>query len=117
MMKLRSVMSKQRTKIEWCDYTINCFWGCDGGCPYCAARRIARRFGRRIGEKRGYSKETVERMASFKPVFLSDQLELIAKIKQPSRIFVSEMGDWCGLNQPRQWTQQALDYMRRFPEH
>ena len=110
-------MSKHRTKIEWCDYTVNCFWGCDGGCSYCAARRIAKRFGRHIGEKRGYSRETVERMANFKPVFLHDQLKLIEKIKKPSRIFVSEMGDWCGTNQPRQWTEQALDYMRHFPEH
>lgn len=110
-------MSKRRTKIEWCDYTVNCFWGCDGGCPYCAARKIAKRFGRNIGEKRGYPAETVERMANFKPVFLPDQLELIGKIRQPSRIFVSEMGDWCGKNVSRVWSEQALDYMRLFSMH
>jgi protein gp37 len=110
-------MSKQRTKIEWCDYTVNCFWGCDKGCPYCAARKIARRFGRHIGERRGYSREIIERMAEFKPVFLPDQLELINKIKQPSKLFVSEMGDWCGENVPAEWTERALEYMRRFSRH
>lgn len=110
-------MSKQRTKIEWCDYTVNCFWGCDKGCPYCAARKIARRFGRYIGEKRGYPAEIIERMAKFKPVFLPDQLDLISQIRRPSRLFVSEMGDWCGENVPVEWTERALDYVRRFSQH
>ncbi len=110
-------MSKRRTKIEWCDYTINCFWGCDQGCSYCAARKIAKRFGRHIGESRGYQAETVERMAEFRPVFLPDQLELIGKIKNPSKMFVSEMGDWCGKNVPGEWTERALDCMRRFSQH
>lgn len=110
-------MSKRRTKIEWCDYTVNCFWGCDEGCPYCAARKLAKRFGRHIGEKRGYPAGVIERMAEFKPVFLPDQLDLIGQIRQPSRIFISEMGDWCGKNVPREWSEQTLGYMRRFPQH
>lgn len=83
----------ETTKIEWCDHTINCFWGCRNGCSYCAARSIAQRFGRRIGTKRGYAKEVIERMASFEPVFLADQLQKLYTIKKPSRIFMSFMGE------------------------
>jgi len=108
---------KRRTKIEWCDYTINCFWGCEGGCPYCAARKLARRFGRHIGQARHYPPEIVDRMAEFKPVFLPDQLDLVAKIKEPSKFFVSEMGDWCGKNVPAEWSEQALEVMRKSPQH
>jgi len=36
----------QKTKIEWCDYTINPVKGyCPVGCPYCYARRMYDRFG------------------------------------------------------------------------
>lgn len=110
-------MIKRKTKIEWCDYTVNCFWGCDQGCPYCAARRIARRFGRYLGEKRGYPPEISARMAAFQPVFLPDQLDFIARVQAPSRFFISEMGDWCGLNVPEVWSETALTVMRRYPQH
>lgn len=110
-------MRKAKTKIEWCDYTINCFWGCEGGCPYCVARKIARRFGRYIGNRRGYPSDIVQRMAEFKPVFLPDQLERISEISKPSRIFISEMGDWCGIDVPTEWLEQALSTMRRYPQH
>jgi DNA repair photolyase len=32
-----------KTKIEWCDATINPVVGCLHNCPYCYARRQARR--------------------------------------------------------------------------
>lgn len=110
-------MPKNKTKIDWCDYTINCFWGCDGGCPYCAARKIARRFGRYLGKKRGYPPEIVEKMANFEPLFLPDQLDRISEIKERSTIFISEMGDWCGINVPPALSQRALDVMRLYPQH
>lgn len=35
-----------KTKIEWCDYTINPLKGlCPMACPYCYARRMYKRFG------------------------------------------------------------------------
>jgi protein gp37 len=33
-----------RTKIEWCDFTLNPITGCKRGCSYCYARRIHERF-------------------------------------------------------------------------
>ena len=56
-------------------------------------------------------------MAEFRPVFLPDQLEIVSKIKEPSRLFISEMGDWCGRNVPREWSEIALGTMRRYPRH
>lgn len=34
----------KKTKIDWCDITINPVVGCKRGCPYCYARRINDRF-------------------------------------------------------------------------
>ena len=86
-------MKMQRTKIEWCDYTCNCFWGCLEECSYCQARSLARRFGKRIGEKRGYNPEVIQKMREFKPVFLKDRLQMLYTIKNPSKIFMSFMGE------------------------
>jgi protein gp37 len=91
-----------KTKIEWCDYTCNCFWGCENGCSYCQARKIAHRFGESIGRKRAaeapkiYTPEVIQRMKEFKPVFLPDQLAWLYTIKPPARIFIDFMGDWAG---------------------
>ena len=83
----------ENTKIEWANHTINNFWGCRNNCSYCVARSIAKRFGRRIGTARGYSKEVIEKMANFEPIFLADQLQKLYTIKKPSRIFMSFMGE------------------------
>jgi len=105
-----------KTSIEWCDWTINCFWGCRNGCSYCAARSIARRFGRSIGTKRGYSPEVIGKMANFEPVFLGDQLLKIVTLKKPTRIFMSFMGEpFCKEFEPHM--QMTLDYIKQFPQH
>lgn len=106
-----------KTKIEWCDVTLNCFWGCLKGCSYCQARNMARRFGRCIGEARGYSEEVIQRMVNFRPVFLEDQLAQISKLKKPSRIFVSFMGDPFGAWNVAEAMDLVLDATRAHPQH
>lgn len=109
--------TKAKTKIDWCDYTVNCFWGCTHGCQYCQARSLAWRFGERIGTKRGYPDFIIQKMKNFEPVFLPDQLEVIKTIKKPSRIFMSFMGDPFDVKFRADDLTQAFDYMRHYPQH
>ena len=71
-----------KTKIEWCDYTINPVKGlCPVGCSYCYARRMYKRF--------KWDKTIRE------DVTVYDQLD---KMKAGSRVFIGStielFGDW-----------------------
>ncbi len=67
----------KKSKIEWCDYTINPIKGyCPNDCPYCYAHRMYNRFG-------------WDRKLRFdESVFKG-----LKTIKEPSRIFVGSMID------------------------
>ncbi|MCX5717269.1 MAG: DUF5131 family protein [Nitrospirae bacterium] len=84
------------TKIEWCDETLNPFWGCTHGCSYCQARRIAHMRAERIGKPRGYSPEVIEKMKRFEPVWLPDAYRILGQILKWTKsktIFIGFMGD------------------------
>ena len=84
------------TKIEWCNETLNPFWGCTHGCPYCQARRIAHMRAERIGRLRGYPSKVIAKMKRFEPVWLPDAdriLDAPRKWKKPRTIFIGFMGD------------------------
>lgn len=71
-----------RTKIEWCDYTVNPIKGlCPQACSYCYARRMYKRF---------HWDETVR----FMPSVFND----MAKMKAGSRCFIGStmelFGEW-----------------------
>lgn len=89
-----------KTKIEWCDYTWNPVTGCLHGCPYCYARRIALRF-----------------QGHFRPAFHPERLEEPGRIKKPSKIFVTSMGDLFGEWVPREWIIQVLKVVHENPQH
>ncbi len=105
------------TKVEWCDATINCFWGCLKGCSYCQARSLAHRFGRRIGEARGYPPDLVEKMTRFDPVWLPDQLNQIPRTRKHSRFFVSFMGDPFGDWNPPSCVPTVFAWARAYYQH
>jgi len=66
-----------KTKIEWCDYTINPVKGmCPVGCPYCYARAMYKRFKR--DESLSYHDEVFKGVHS---------------LRNPSRIFVGSTID------------------------
>lgn len=109
-------MTKVKTKIDWCDYTINCFWGCRKGCSYCVSRGMAKRFSKRIGVARNYSQEIIDNMVKFNPVYLHDQLENIYKIKKPSRIFMSMMGEPFS-NEFDQFIPEVMNVIKDNPQH
>ena len=88
-------------KIEWTDYTWSPVTGCKHGCSYCYANRIAQRI---YPEK-------------FAPTFRPERLKELAKLKQPSKIFVCDMGDLFGDWVPADWIIDVLESVWDYPEH
>jgi len=77
------------TKIEWCDKTWNPITGCtkcSPGCVNCYAFKIAYT---RLAGRFGYPADDPFRPGTFHPSRLNEP----TKLKKPSRIFVSSMGD------------------------
>lgn len=69
-----------KTKIEWCDYTVNPIKGpCKNDCWYCYAKKMYKRF-------------KWKTWISFHPEVFNE----IGKIKKPSKIFVGSMHDIFG---------------------
>jgi protein gp37 len=92
-----------KTKIEWCDYTINPIRGlCPMACSYCYARRMYRRF--KLNPEIRY----------IEPGFYCND---IATIKNPSRIF------WCSTFElfhdsiPDLWRKDIIQAVRYFQQH
>ena len=90
-----------KTKIEWCDYTINPVKGlCPMACSYCYARAMYKRF--KWNEEIHYI-----------PSWGSD----LHTIKQPSRIFIGStfelFGDWV----KPEWMGFIFRIVKNFPEH
>ena len=90
-----------RTKIEWCDYTINPVKGkCPMGCSYCYARRMYDRF-KWNPEIRWYP-----------PAF-----DLLDKLKKPSRIFVGSTMELFHPSLPENWMEYNLGIVKKYPQH
>jgi len=90
-----------KTKIEWCDYTINPVKGlCPMACSYCYARRMYKRFKRNPEIRFDWS--------------VANDL---SKITKPSRIFwgstMELFGDWV----KPEWMRLVFEAVKRHPEH
>jgi protein gp37 len=88
-----------KSKIEWCDYTINPIKGlCPVACDYCYARRMYKRF-------------------KWNPVIRFDDQELFALPKKPARIFVGStmelFGPWVKPN----WWDFVIQTVALYPQH
>lgn len=89
-----------RTKIDWCDCTLNPVVGCTYGCPFCYARRMNNRF--------EYVKEFT------KPQFFPERLKQLYN-KVPNVIFMdsmSDIADW-----EYNCFKSVLKAMRDNPQH
>jgi len=88
-----------RTKIEWCDYTVNPVKGvCPVGCSYCYARRLYKRF-------------------KWNPKLRYDPLVFMGLPAKPSRIFVGSMME---LFHPDIWTpvgDEIIGLCKGAPQH
>jgi len=100
-------MNKQsESGIPYCDYTWNPATGCLHGCSYCFAERIAKRFSGSKAFPDG-----------FKPRFHPERLGEPLKIKKPSVIFVSDMGDLFGDWVPEKCITEVLGVVGECPQH
>ena len=109
-----------RTQIEWTDYTWSPVTGCwgPGGtaekpnrCSYCYAEKMANRFNSQLP---GYRPRGGD---PFAPRFHSDRLDLPAKVKKSSKIFVCFMADLFGAWVPSAWIEAVLETIRACPQH
>lgn len=87
----------QNSKIEWCDHTVNLWWGCTKvhrGCDHCYAETLSKRWGndlwgneaprKRIksafSDLAKYQKEAAEK-GEFKKVFVGSMMDIFEKSK------------------------------------
>jgi protein gp37 len=94
-----------KTKIEWCDYTINPVKGlCPVACPYCYARRLYKRF-----------KWNPEIRFDISVFDKCGYLEVCHS--DPQRIFVGStmelFGDWI----KSEWLEEIFDATSDYPNH
>ncbi len=90
-----------KTKIEWCDYTINPIKGmCKNDCWYCYAKRMYERF--------GWDKK----------IRVDDKcLKDLDEIKKPSKIFVGSMHDLFGDWIEDKFISGLIFYLSHYPQH
>lgn len=89
-----------KTKIEWCDVTLNPVVGCAYGCDYCYARKMNQRF--------GWVK------CFNKPQFFPERLKKLEN-KKSKVIFMnsfSDIADW-----EYSWLYQTFVAMKNNPQH
>jgi len=90
-----------KTKIDYVDYTCNPIKGlCQGGCWYCYARRMYKRF--------KWPQEV-----TYRP----EELDKIAQIKEPSRIFICSTHDLFGEWIPTKWIFNIITKLQNYPQH
>lgn len=90
----------KKTKIDWCDCTINPVVGCKNGCKYCYAEKINDRF-KFIPCWR-------------KPKFFEDRLKQL-KSRKPKSVFMDSMSDigWW----EKAWCEKVFNAMQENPQH
>lgn len=101
------------SKIEWCDATINFWWGCtkvSPGCANCYAEGISKRFGDDIWGKGKPRKKIAS--ASAEAYKLNRKA---AKSGIRLRVFGSSMGDWLDPEVPVDWLAEMLETIRQTP--
>lgn len=92
--------SPNRTRIGWCDLTINPITGCLNGCDFCYARRFATRLAGRFG----YPKDE-----PFRPTFHEDKARALMYLRgNGRRVFLDSMGDWFSTGVEFEWIRTVI---------
>lgn len=90
----------KKTRIDWCDCTVNPVVGCPNGCEYCYARKINSRF------------HFIEKWNE--PQFFPERLKQFTA-KKPQTVFVDSMSDvgcW-----KQEWFDEVLRATQNNPQH
>lgn len=90
----------KKTKIDWCDSTINCVYGCPNGCKYCYGNVMNKRF--------HFCKDW--KVPEWKPEHLKDFYS-----KKPKSIFIdsmSDIGTW-----KQEWLKEVARAVVVNPQH
>lgn len=90
----------KKTKIDWCDCTVNPTIGCPNGCAYCYARKINDRF------------HFIDDWT--KPQFFPERLKEFES-KKPKSIFVNSMSDIAEWKE--EWLLALYNAMLDNPQH
>lgn len=90
----------RKTRIDWCDSTINCVYGCPNNCEYCYGNVMNKRF--------HFCKDW--KVPEWKPEHLKDFYS-----KKPKSIFIdsmSDIGTW-----KQEWLNAVLKAINDNPQH
>lgn len=99
-----------KSKIEWCDETINPIVGCtkvSPACDNCYAEGMAKRL-QAMGTRGYHGVVTDKGKWSGKLNFIESELEKPAKWKKPKRIFVGSMTDLFHENVSDEWIDEIM---------
>lgn len=90
----------KKTKIEWCDSTVNPVFGCTYGCEYCYARNLNKRF---------------QWIDDWKlPQFFPEKLKVL-NTKKPYNIFMNSMSDIADWK--KEWIEQVFKTIHENTQH
>ncbi|MGN0807960.1 MAG: DUF5131 family protein [Candidatus Coproplasma sp.] len=90
----------KKTKIDWCDCTVNPVVGCPNGCEYCYAEKINCRF---------YFVKNWKQ-----PEFFPDRLKQFES-KTPKSVFIDSMSDFGCWRQ--EWVKEVLNAIKQNSQH
>lgn len=128
----------KKTKIDWCDSSINFFTGCNHGCDFCYARDIATRFDGKINPEsvsvnivKAQDGSEIYDLAQpiykdgrrvpypfgFAPTFHRYLLEQPSRWSKGRNIFVGSMCDMFGEWVPDEWILSVFEACKAASQH
>ena len=126
-----------RSKIEWCDHTLNIITGCRHGCEYCYARKISQRFCGNVKlnktmkdkyreDEGGYildepfigeNGKQIIYPFGFEPTLHRYRINTLDKLKMGQNIFVGAVADVFGDWEPESWIREVFECCEEHKQH